>query len=223
MRNLLAVLVLAVLAGCATVNKMETGPQNIGERLTFHLDGAWNHVALPNQGPAQTWTMEGLPVDTLLIYSGLKDGQPIHGPGVAGQKSFNFQAKMQPDEIVALFEGFLSRDGSEFRLLKLEPSTFGGEKGFRFEYALTRKADGVTLSGFGWDYGGSTSPQSGALSDLPGDCILSLRFSPQDYPADVDTDSVMSDREIVSDNPILDAMDVRVDIVSIGYPHPDFR
>jgi hypothetical protein len=150
MRRLLVVLAIAALAGCATVNKMESGDQKIGERMTLHLEGAWNHVALPNQGPAQTWTMEGLPVDVLLIYSGLKDGQAIHGPGTAGQKSFNFQAKMQPDEIVALFEGFLSRDGSEFKLLKLEPSAFGGEKGFRFEYALTRKVDGVALSGFGY-------------------------------------------------------------------------
>jgi hypothetical protein len=150
MRNLLAVLVLAVLAGCATVNKMETGPQNIGERLTFHLDGAWNHVALPNQGPAQTWTMEGLPVDTLLIYSGLKDGEALHRPGFGGQKSLNFRASMQPDEIVRLYEGMLTLDGSQFELTKLEPATFGGEKGFRFEYTLTRKVDGVTLSGFGY-------------------------------------------------------------------------
>lgn len=104
MRNLLVVLVLA-LSGCATVNKMETGNQNIGERMTLTLDGAWNHVALPGQGPAQTWTMEGLPVDVLLIYSGLKDGEAIHRAPSSGQKSFNFRASMQPDEIVGLFEG----------------------------------------------------------------------------------------------------------------------
>jgi hypothetical protein len=46
--------------------------------------------------------------------------------------------------------GLIRLEGSEFKLLKLEPSAFGGEKGFRFEYALTRKADGVTLSGFGY-------------------------------------------------------------------------
>ena len=150
MRNLIAVLAIAALAGCATVNKMESGEQNIGERMTLHLEGAWNHVALPGQGPAQTWTMEGLPVDVLLIYSGLKDGEAIHAAGAAGQKTFNFRAKMQPDEIVSLFEGFLTRDGSEFKLVKLEPAVFGGEKGFRFEYALTCKADGVALSGFGY-------------------------------------------------------------------------
>jgi hypothetical protein len=150
MRSLLAVLVLAVLSGCATVNKMESGDQTVGERMTLHLEGAWNHVAVPGQGPAQTWTMEGLPVDTLLIYSGLKDGEALHRPGYGGQKSFNFRASMQPHEIVGLYEGMLTIDGSQFQLGKLEPATFGGEKGFRFEYTLTRKVDGVTLSGIGY-------------------------------------------------------------------------
>jgi hypothetical protein len=150
MRGLLVVLVLAALSGCATVNKMESGSQNVGERMTLTLDGAWNQVALPGQGPAQTWTMEGLPVDVLLLYSGLKDGEAMHRATSSGQKTFTFRASMQPDEIVGLFEGMLSRDGSQFQLTKLEPANFGGGKGFRFEYALTRRVDGVTLSGIGY-------------------------------------------------------------------------
>jgi len=150
MRTLVVVLALAVLAGCATVNKVESGAQTVGERLTFELEGAWNHVAAPGMGPAQTWTMEGLPVDQLLIYSGLKDGEALHRANAGAGKTFNFKATMQPDEIVTLFEGMLTRDGSQFRLTKLEPSTFGGLKGFRFEYALTRKSDNVVLSGIGY-------------------------------------------------------------------------
>jgi hypothetical protein len=56
---------------------------------------------------------------------------------------------MQPDEIVAMFEGMLTRDGSSFKLVKLEPASFG-EKGFRFEYQLIRKVDNVQLSGIGY-------------------------------------------------------------------------
>ena len=47
-------------------------------------------------------------------------------------------------------EGVEFKGGSQFQLTKLEPASFGGEKGFRFEYALTRKVDGVTLSGIGY-------------------------------------------------------------------------
>jgi hypothetical protein len=57
---------------------------------------------------------------------------------------------MQPDEIVSLFEGMFTRDGSTFKLARLEPANFGGRKGFRFEYGLTRKVDSAQLSGVGY-------------------------------------------------------------------------
>ncbi|HEX2828501.1 MAG TPA: hypothetical protein VHP37_19255 [Burkholderiales bacterium] len=153
MKKLFAAAVLVLLAGCVSVSKIESGDNTVGERLTVHLTGAWNHINAPNLGPAQVWTMEGLPVDQLLVYSGLKDGEAIHapyrGPGPE-KKSFEFRANMEPDQITALFEGMLSRDGSTYKLVKLEPMTFGGTKGFRFEYALTRKVDNVQLSGVGY-------------------------------------------------------------------------
>jgi hypothetical protein len=95
--------------------------------------------------------MEGLPVDQLLIYSGIKDDQAIHEESRgSSSKSFKFRSSMQPDEIVALYEGMLTRDGSSFKLVKLEPAPFGGGKGFHFEFALTRKYDNVQLAGLGY-------------------------------------------------------------------------
>ena len=155
MRNVAAVLLALAVAGCASVAKVDSGPRTVGERLTVTLEGPWNRISAPGLGPAETWTMEGLPVDQLLIYAGLKDGQAIHAEDRAAsarQKSFYFRAAMQPDAIAALFEGMLTRDGSRYTLVKLEPATFGGVKGFRFEYSLTRKIDNVQLSGIG--YGG---------------------------------------------------------------------
>jgi len=144
-------LLVAALAGCASVAKMESGEQTIGERLVVHLDGAWNHVTGPGIGPAQTWTMEGLPIDQLRIYAGIKEGEPVHQPDPSGKrKNFSFRAGMQPEDIVAMFEGMMTRDGSVFRLTKLEPMSFGGQKGFRFEFSLTRKVDGVELAGVGF-------------------------------------------------------------------------
>jgi hypothetical protein len=57
---------------------------------------------------------------------------------------------MQPDEIVSMFEGMLTRDGSRFTLVKLEPSPFGTGKGFRFEFELIRKLNSVRLLGIGY-------------------------------------------------------------------------
>ena len=63
----LVALLAALAAGCASVSKMESGEQTINGRLVVHLEGAWNHVNAPGIGPAQTWTMEGLPIDQLRI------------------------------------------------------------------------------------------------------------------------------------------------------------
>lgn len=151
MRHLPLLLALLALSGCVSVAKVETGERPVGERMTVKLEGAWNHIDAPGMGPAQHWTMEGLPVDQLVLWSGIKDGQAIHpAAGGSEKKTFSFRSSMQPDEIVAMFEGMMSRDGSRFSLVKMEPIQFGGRKGFRFEYTLTRKRDNVLLNGFGY-------------------------------------------------------------------------
>jgi len=152
MKKLLIPVLLLMLSGCVSIAKIESGDRAVGERMTVHIDGAWNHVNAPGIGPAELWTMEGTPVDQLLLYSGIKDGQAIHADtgGARGKKDFNFRADMQPDEIASLFEGMLTRDGSRYRLVKLEPANYSGLRGFRFEYALVRKIDNVQLSGVGF-------------------------------------------------------------------------
>jgi len=151
MRRLIIVMCVLALAGCVAMAKVEKGDRTIGDRFAVKIEGAWNHLEAPGLGPAQTWTMEGLPVDQLLIYTGLKDGELVHPSGDGGKrKDFAFSSKMQPDEIVAMFEGMLTRDGSSFRLTKMEPSPFGGLKGVHFEFTRIRKVDNVVLSGEGW-------------------------------------------------------------------------
>jgi hypothetical protein len=80
-----------------------------------------------------------------------------------------------------------------------------------------------TLSGFGWDYGGGAWIQSGKLAALPGGCMLSLRFSPTDYPPGHDYDSITGDVEVQSTDPLLEIVGARLELVAVGYPHPDFR
>jgi hypothetical protein len=179
MRRLPIALVLLCLSGCVSVAKVETGDRTIGERMSVKLEGAWNHVNAPGMGPAQTWTMEGLPVDQLLLYSGVKDGQVIHGAAPMGSKvkEYSFRSSMQPDEIVAMFEGMLTRDGSSFKLIKFEPTTFGGKKGLRFEFASTRKVDGVQLSGFG--YGAVSKGELFAILYVAPSLAFYPRYSPR--------------------------------------------
>ncbi len=149
MRYLVILMMLTALSGCVSVAKVETGQRSVGDRMTVKLEGAWNHINAPGLGPAEFWTMEGLPVDQLALYSGIKDGQAIHAAqGGSNAKTFSFRSSMQPDEIAGMFEGMLTRDGSRFKLEKIEPAMFGGLKGFRFDYTLIRRRDHVQLSGF---------------------------------------------------------------------------
>lgn len=149
-QRFLVIVFLAVISGCASVAKVETGDRAVGERMNINIEGSWNHIDAPGIGPAQVWTMEGMPVDQLLLYSGIKDGEAIHAGGGGGQKSFEFKASMQPDEVATLFEGMLTRDGSRYKLEKLAPVNLNGTRGFRFEFSMVRKIDNVQLSGIGY-------------------------------------------------------------------------
>lgn len=98
----------------------------------------------------------------------------------------------------------------------------GLRAGLTVDEVVALNGEDFTLSGFGWDYGGYASPQSGALADLPGGCMLSIRFSPT-LDTDADTMPVTGDVIVSSDEPLLDTLGAKVYVVSIGYPHYDFR
>lgn len=150
MKKLLLVALVVVLSACGTVRKVESGNHMVGERLSVNIEGAWNHLDFPGIRPAEVWTMEGVTVDEFLIYSGIKDGQAMHSDTNGQKKNFVFRSGMQAEEVVSMFEGVLTRDGSNFRLTRLEPYPFGGRKGYRFEYERIRKVDNVQLLGVGF-------------------------------------------------------------------------
>ncbi|MEW6706599.1 MAG: hypothetical protein AB1430_17255 [Pseudomonadota bacterium] len=154
MKKLALTLVMAaVLAGCAAPpTKVGPGESQVG-RLALKVDGSWNQMpAMLNVGSATVWTREGLQIDRLLFWSGVKDGEALvpAGPNAQGQRPQLFKATMQPHELVALFESAYSADGSLFTLEKLEPADFAGQKGLRFEFSVARKSDDVRLSGVAW-------------------------------------------------------------------------
>jgi hypothetical protein len=151
MKKSLLIVMILVMAGCATVRKVESGKQNVGERLTLQIEGPWNHVDFPGIKPAQLWTMEGIYVDELLIYSGIKDGEAMHPGGQSNnKKDVTFRSSMQTDELVSMFEAVLTRDGSTFKLVSIAPRDFGGKKGVAFEFERTVKVSDVIQKGIGF-------------------------------------------------------------------------
>lgn len=146
-----AVLVLW-FAGCAQVSQVSSGDVTLKGRLTVTLDQPWNQFENTFGEATPTWTQDGITVDALKFYVGLKDGDLI-APTPAelkGQRPLAFKATMQAGEVVALFGELYSRGGSSFTLERVSPHPFIGQPGFRFEFTSIRKSDEVRLRGVGW-------------------------------------------------------------------------
>jgi len=148
----MAALVLLLGACAAPVTKVSTGDALVGNRLAVKVDTAWNQFSHGLTDNTPTWTIEGITIDALQFYPGIKDGQPIASTpnNAKGVAPLTFKASMQPADIVALYQSLLTRDGSSFTLDKLEPTDFLGGKGFRFEYSLNRKIDDVPMRGLAY-------------------------------------------------------------------------
>lgn len=154
-RILLLLAAAALVAGCAApITKVGGGAVVVAERLNVHSDASWNQLPphLSGQAPAAaTWTVDGLGLDTMNFYVGVKDGTQMgQMPQGKDAQQIMFKSAMQPHEVVSMFGNLYSRDGSSFTLDKLESADFLGGKGFRFHYTVVRKLDEVKLSGLGW-------------------------------------------------------------------------
>lgn len=143
---------MLLLAGCAQVSHVASGELRLKDKLVVTVDQPWNQFERGLGDNTLTWTQEGITVDALRFYVGLKDGDLL-APTPSepkGEKPLSFKAGMSAQQVVALFEGLYSRGGSTFTLDKLAPEPFAGQAGFRFEFSSIRKADDVRLRGVGW-------------------------------------------------------------------------
>jgi hypothetical protein len=147
-----AFVLAALLAACAQVTKVASGETVLRNRLAVTVTTPWNQFERGMGDNTPVWTTEGITVDALQFYVGLKDGELI-APTPSEPKGtlpLAYKAGMQPADVVSLYQGLWTRDGSSFALEKLEPAEFLGGTGFRFEYTLTRKLDEVRLRGVAW-------------------------------------------------------------------------
>lgn len=147
-----AALALVLFAGCAQMSHVASGDAVVKDRMLVTVERAWNQFQRGVADGTPTWTQDGISVDALRLYVGLKDGELIaptpNEP--KGQMALAFKAGMQTQDVVSLFEGLYSRGGSSFTLDKVEPAPFLGGAGFRFEFSSIRKSDDVRLRGIAW-------------------------------------------------------------------------
>lgn len=158
MKKILCLLLVVALSACTSIVKVE-GEQVVNSRLSVRVTEAWNKIAPPgSQQPYELWTQEGVTLDQLRIWVAVRPQQALvmapvkagAAPGAKPARVPTFEAGMQPDQLVSLFEAVYSIDGSMVQMTRIEPDTFAGQRGVRFEFSVTRKEDDVQLSGIGW-------------------------------------------------------------------------
>lgn len=149
-RRLLMVLVL-LLSGCAAMTKVGPGEVKLDDAMAVTLDSSWNRLAIGLPDRTEVWTSDGLPLDRLVFYIGISDGQPL-GPlrERSDRQIPKFHAAMPAHAIVEMYEVFATYDGSSFKREKLAPAPFAGGDGFRFEFSRVRKGDELDMRGLAY-------------------------------------------------------------------------
>ena len=157
MKRLLLLLSVLLLAACANVSRM-AGDQVVNERLVVHVSDAWNKVSDPWEvDPYDTWTQEGIPLDHLRLWGGVKPGQPLMTKPVVFSRAADakqpraptFRPGLSPEKLVSLFEELYANAGT-VTITRMEPTVFAGQKGVRFEFTLERRRDDLSMQGVGW-------------------------------------------------------------------------
>lgn len=157
MKRLVSLLMVLALAACTTMSRME-GDQVVNGRLVVHVSEAWNKVTDRwETDPYDTWTQEGLPLDHLRLWGGVRPGQPLmikpavfsREPDAREPRVPTFRPGLPPEKLVSLFEELYATAGT-VTITKVDPTMFAGHKGVRFEFTLARRRDDLNMKGVGW-------------------------------------------------------------------------
>ncbi len=109
--------------------------------ITIYTSGA---VGLtPKTKNVEVWTIDGPPLETLVFFVGVADGQALVEPTEGRQKLPAFHSSMAPNDVMELFRATLTQAAaaivSEGR--NLRPVKFAELDGFRFDLDYTLKEE----------------------------------------------------------------------------------
>lgn len=156
-RLVLSFALALLLAACANVSRMH-GEEVVNERLAVQVSEAWNKVSDPwDVDPYETWTQDGVPLDHLRLWGGLRPGQVLmtrpflfsRAPDAKEPRVPTFRQGLSPEKLVSLFEELYATAGT-VTITKVEPAVFAGQNGVRFEFSLARRRDDLDMLGVGW-------------------------------------------------------------------------
>lgn len=131
------------------MSKAEPGKVIVRDTISASVDGAWNRPSPGAVQKSETWTIEGLPPDRPVFYSGIADGEAL---GELQERQIpKFRAAMRPHAIVERYKVYATYDGSSYRREKLAPAPFAGGEDFRFGFSRRRKGDGFEMRGIDYE------------------------------------------------------------------------
>lgn len=145
----IAVLALALLvAGCTQFTLVQPQRVTVKDAFSVEPDIAWNKINtsdITGRNRTETWTADGLLLNTLTFFAGIDDGKPLFVQ-TAEQEQKNklpeFRKAMTSTEIMELVESTHVKRATAGALTKtrnLRPEKFAGKDGFRFEMTFVGK------------------------------------------------------------------------------------
>lgn len=135
-----------LLAGCAAYALVPPGRVAVKEAISIEPDVAWNRInPAIGSNRIETWTLDGLTLNTLTFYVGITDGEPLAARQPTGTPTPPplpvFRKTMSEADIAELFEATMVRGlaGTSFRYLSIKPAAMGTAAGMLLEFTVTTR------------------------------------------------------------------------------------
>lgn len=125
------------VAACQTYSLVQPVRVTVGDKLSIEPDIEWNKRTDDN---GEIWTVDGDSLQTLHLYKGLGDGDSLFIviDSEKQEKMPKYDPAMSLLEIREFIEASVIQFGyTNFKSLKFKPEKFGGQDGFRFDFAVT--------------------------------------------------------------------------------------
>jgi hypothetical protein len=141
LKFLLVAVVLSLLAGCAAVQLVETGPQTVAKGFRVDTPVAWGRL---DAGYRSVWTLDGLPLNQLYFNAAIKDGEHITTRKKQSRSNATgpfFRQGSDASQIQQLVVDYLRESGMvDVQASNLSPARMGDVEGLRFDlsYATSK-------------------------------------------------------------------------------------
>ncbi len=119
-------------------------------RLRVTPENEWNRSSLRPSDQGETWTRDGISLNELTFYAGIKPGETIFRQGYEIEKKLpKFKAEMLPTDLVDMFEtsNRMLLQSSVFKVELTEPTKLGTHKAVRFRYTYAVQDEDMPRKG----------------------------------------------------------------------------